>query len=286
MGPSVDLPHWRTLDHLYFHQGDASKVTASDIIANSKLYVTKNSPEILTGIGVAGVMTTAFFAARGSFRAARDIHEDEKDAGTASDPKKRPIGFLEDEIPRKRFIRRAKLVWPHYIPAGISGFVTIGAVVGSSHAHSKRTSAAISALTITEKAFSEYREKVTEQLGENKEQKLRDEIVEEKLKAHPPKETFIFEPNEVLVCDLMTMRYFKSSAEMLRQAENRVNSLALRHIFVTVADFYEMLGVWPTEDSTRLGWDSERLMELEFTSALTVDNQPCLAFRFNYVKPL
>ena len=71
-----------------------------------------------------------------------------------------------------------------YSPA-VAGTATIGSVVLASRSHSKRTAAAVSAYAITEKAFVEYKGKVIDELGKHKEQKIRDEMAEDKLSKSP-----------------------------------------------------------------------------------------------------
>lgn len=233
----------------------------------------QNAPEILTAVGITGVITTVYFTAKGSFQAGDKIRAEEAITGTASDRK-------------ERLKQRTKLVWKCYIPAGVSAVATVACVVGSNKASSQRTAAAMAAYSLTEKAFTEYKEKVVETVKEGKEQKIRDEIVQDQVIATPPKEVFVFTGNEVLCCEMLTGRYFKSNMEALRKAENKVNSLINNYRYVTLNEFYDIIGVWHTEHSSKLGWDSDRLMELDFTSTITPDGQPCLCFNFNYIKPI
>jgi hypothetical protein len=60
---------------------------------------------------------------------------------------------------------KAKVVWKLYIPAGLSGAITVGCIISATRINSKRAAAAYSSLSVSEKAFDEYREKVVERLG-------------------------------------------------------------------------------------------------------------------------
>lgn len=239
----------------------------SEILTKVTKSFKSNSPEILTALSITGVVTTAYLAAKGSFKAA---------------------GHLEDQSPHMSNKERAKLVWKCYIPAGISGTVTIGCIIGSKKANGARTAAAVTAYSLTEKAFTEYKEKVVEQIGVGKEQKVRDEIAQDKVLKNPLKsqEVVIVGPDNVLCCELFTHRYFRSNMEALKKAENEVNALIVRDVYVALDEFYDIIDIPNTSVSNKIGWDSEKLMALEFSTVLSEGGEPCLAFDYNYTKPL
>lgn len=234
-----------------------------------------NSPAILTTIGVGGVLTTSYLIARASFEASVIIRENEKAEGVIDDPK-------------ERLKERTKQVWRLYIPAGIAGAVTIGCIVGSSRISGKRVSAAYAAYSLSDLAFSEYKEKVVEQIGKAKEQGIRDDLAQKKIAANPSGQgqLFMVGSGQVLCCELYTMRYFRSDMETLRRVQNNINMKIHNDIYVTLDEFYDELGLKHTSHSGELGWDSDRMLELEFSTLLSDNNEPCLAFEYNYVKPL
>lgn len=238
-----------------------------DLAINFLRNAKSKSPEILTALGVSGVITTSYLTAKASF-AARDA-----------------LQMAPDDMP---FKEKAKIVWKFYIPAGISGVVTIGCIIGASKSNSRRTAAAVTAYSLTEKAFSEYKEKVVEQIGKGKEQAIVDEIAQEKVTKNPPADGIVISgPGKVLCCELFTHRYFISDMESLKKAENRINSLALKRFdFVTLEDFYDLVGLQYTSVSDKIGWNYEKLMELKFSTVLSEKGEPCLAFDYNYTQPL
>jgi hypothetical protein len=232
-----------------------------------------NSSVILSSVAIAGVVTTAYLAGKATLEASKVIDEVENNAGTADDK-------------RQRYKDRSKLVWKLYIPTAASGVVTIGCIVGSTHISARRGAAAQAAFVLSERAFHEYRGAVVEQIGERKDKAIRDEIAEKKVKANPPPATIISGPGNVLCCELMTGRYFTSQIEDLRRAQNTLNERMLKHDIASVEDWYDMIGLPPTQYSGETGWHSDRLMELDFTTILTDDGRPCLAFTYNYIRPL
>jgi hypothetical protein len=245
----------------------------TNFIRNTNKYTHRHSPVIMTGIGVAGVITTAYLAAVASFKAARAIDAVEFIDGTSDDTTQR----LKD---------RTALVWKFYIPPVTTGVATIGAIAYASRLGSKRTAAAISAYAITEKAFGQYREKVVEQIGAHKEQVIRDDVARDIVATKPSTQMIISGPGEVMCCEMHTRRYFMCDMEQLRRAQNDINSQINNELYVTLDEFYDKIGLSSTAHSSELGWDSDRLMELEFSTVLSEDGRPCLAFDYNYVKPI
>jgi hypothetical protein len=241
------------------------------IFNNGKKAVKANSPEILTAFGVSGVVVTSYLAAKGAIQADRILQEGQEP------------GF---EDPERDLKTKVRLTWKCYIPAVASGVITASCIMGASKANSKRTAVAVGAYSLTEKAFAEYREKVVEQLGENKEQKIRDEIKQDRVTKLGSKDVIITGKGEVVCCELLTGRYFKSDMETLRRAQNDINARINNERYVNLDEFYDLIGLPYTSQSNTCGWDSAKLMELEFTTTLTPDGTPCLAFDYNYVKPL
>lgn len=133
-----------------------------------------NSPEILTALGVSGVVTTTYLTAKATFKASRVIEKEQERLD--EQPKSHPLDNKE----------KAKLVWTLYVPSAISGAVTIVCIISSSRASGRRTAAAVTAYSISEKAFSEYKDKVAEQLTANKQQKILDEIAQDRINQTPP----------------------------------------------------------------------------------------------------
>lgn len=239
----------------------------SNLIAKAVKSLKSNSPEILTALGVSGVLTTSYLTAKASFEASNQLREESPD-----------ITFKE----------QTKKVWKLYIPAGISGGLTIGCIIGASKVNGNRTAAAVTAYSLTERAFSEYREKVVEQVGKGKEQKIRDEIAQNRVLNNPvnSREVIVTGTGNVLCCELYTHRYFRSDMETLRKAQNDINVAIVNGVYITLGEFYDLIGLPYTSTSNRIGWDSNKLMELEFSTILSEGGEPCLAFEYNYTKPL
>lgn len=222
-----------------------------------------NAPHILTGTAVLGVVVTSYLTARATVKAVRHID-------CLPD-------FNEVPTKRERITHDAKAVWKYYIPPVASGIATVTCVVTADIQNTKRHGAAVAAYTLTEKALRDYRSAVANEVGEDKEREIRGSV--------SPDVVFVG-TGKVLCLDETSGRYFMSSKAELERARNSTNASVLSELYVTLSEFYAELGLAPTTLSDKLGWDSDRLLELEFHGALSPEGEPCVGFNFNYLKPL
>lgn len=228
-----------------------------------------NFPIILSCAAGIGVVATAVLASKATVEAVDLIRAEERIKGIAVEPK-------------QRIIERTKLVWKLYLPAGASAASTIICIVGANRIEAKKTLAAQTAFAVSQRAYSEYRDKIVQEFGENKDRSIRDSIAEDRVKRGPAQEVIIGGSGSVLCCEMFTMRYFNCDIEQLKRAQNEINHKVLAHDYATFDDFYYLIGLGRTTESNQMGWKSSRLMELEFTSVLTEEGTPCLAFEYNY----
>jgi hypothetical protein len=237
--------------------------------------VKANSPTILSVAAGVGTITTAVLVGRASYQAANVIREHEENNAPAINP-------------RERLKERTRLVWKLYIPSAISTISTVSCVIGANRMEAKKTIAANAVLAVTERAYSDYRNKIIEELGPRKDQSIRDKVVADQVANNPPpsQEVLVTGPGNVLCCELFTMRYFACDMEKLRRSQNELNSKLLKHDYATLNDFYYMIGLSQTTTSGNIGWTSDKLMELIFSTTLSDDGRPCITFEYNYTKTL
>lgn len=227
---------------------------------------------ILSGFAAFGVFGTAYLTGKASYKAANVIRESEDQNGYPTDS-------------RERLKMRSKLVWKLYIPAGISATSTVICIISANRVETRKTIAAQSALAITQRVYSEYRDNVIEEFGKDKDQTIRDKMAEDRVKRNPPTpqdQLLLVGHGNVLCCELFTGRYFGADMSALKKAQNEINAKMLKHDYAVLDDLYYILGLNPTTESGHIGWNNGRLLELEFSSVLTDEGRPCLAFEYNY----
>lgn len=239
-------------------------------------FAADNSPTILTTIGAVGTITTAYLTGRATYKAA-EIIEDAK----ANQPVL--YGTQNIIVPPKEFIKRT---WKLYIPAALSAGLTIGAIICANRIGLRRTAALATAFSISERALQEYKQKVVETIGENKERAIRDEIAQDQVARNNSYQGVMIGTGEVLCLEAFTGRYFPCSMQKLQQAEIFINQMIISHNYAMLDDFYERVGLGVTSMSRVLGWDTGRMMKLTFSSTLTNDGNPCLVFDYDKSTPL
>lgn len=244
-----------------------------------------NQSTILTGMGVTGVVTTFIFTTRATFKAAELIEREELKRRTGA--QEHPIvgrqahlrGTEDGELTSKE---KVKLIWPLYIPPVSVAVTTIAAIVMANHEASKKIAALTVASGLSERALQEYKEKVVEKLGEKKAVDIRDSIAQDRVNKTPlnTREIIIAGTGEVLCFDITTGRYFQSSVEEIRRAENKINFEIINHMYASLSAFYDEIGLPPTPYSDTVGWNGNELFEVTLSTVLSPDNRPCIAIDF------
>lgn len=231
--------------------------------------VEDNKTTILTGIGVAGTVTTAVLSGRAGWKAGRQYETREQ--------------VLEDfentELTTKDYIIGYA---PHFIPAVGTCALTVTAIVMANRLSAKETAAMAAMYSMSDKTFQEYKTKVQEKLGQNKETALRDEIAQKRVDDNPPdnRTVIITGTGDVLCYDVLTDRYFTSTVETIKRAENEINAEILNHDMVSLTRFYEEIGLKVTPYSDSVGWNLENRCEIDLSTVMSKDQQPCISVDF------
>ena len=131
------------------------KSNISTIVRGAQLWMTKHSPEILTGFGIAGMITATVLAVGATPKALKLIERKKKELGLSSEEKLTPVETV-------------KAVWKPYVPAVVTTTVSAACLVGANSVNARRNAALAAAYHLSETALSEYREQVIETIGERK----------------------------------------------------------------------------------------------------------------------
>ena len=241
-----------------------------------KFLVNDNTPTILTGMGVSGTVVTAYLTGRASFKAAHLIEETETQLAVqeTADDNGSVIEDLELTLPAK-----VKLVWQLYIPPFIAGATTITCIIVANRIASKKIVALTVASGISERALQEYKDKVIEKLGERENTKIHDQIAQDRINNHPLKEVILAGTGEVLCYDMLTGRYFQSTIEEIKRAENKINHELIHFMRASLSEFYDEIGLPATPYTDTVGWSTEPV-EVRISTVLSSDNRPCVAIDF------
>ena len=234
----------------------------------------KHSPEILTGIGIAGMVTTVIFAVKATPKAL-ELMDEERCKKAKVEETGQPEPLTSKEIIRA--------TWKCYIPAAVIGSVSIFCLIGASSANLRRNAALVTAYTLSESALKEYQEKVIDTIGEGKEKAIRDAVAKTKVDQNPVsnREVIITGKGETLCYDVISGRYFKSDIDKIRKAENKLNRQMRDEMYVSLNDFFDELGLKGTKLGDDLGWHIDTgYIDLNFSSQLANDETPCLVINY------
>lgn len=232
------------------------------ILKGVQMAAKRHSPEILTGIGIAGMITTAVMAVRATPKALQMIDDAKEE---------------KDEILTP--VETVKVAWKCYIPAAVVGGVSIACLVGASSVNARRNAALATAYALSESTLKEYQEKVVEKLGKKKEQEVRDDIAKDHVDRNPvsKSEVIITEKGNTLCFDKLSGRYFRSDIDKLKAAVNELNRQMRYDMYISVNEFYDEIGLSHTDFGDMLGWNIDRdYIDLQFSSQLAEDGTPCL----------
>jgi hypothetical protein len=257
-----------------------SKINLPSIAKNIGMAMQKHKPEILTGIGLAGMITTTVMAVKATPKAldlmaeVKEKHEHEEDR----------TEFAKDVFTK---------VAPVYIPSVILGAASIACIIGASTVNYRRNAALATAFSLSESALKEYQDKVTETIGEKKERVVRDAVAKDQVERVPvgATEVIVTGKGNTLFFDPLSSRVFTSDIETIKKAQNELNRRMLSENYISLNEFYYEIGLSGNEVGEILGWNVERgYIDLDLGSATVFDNKPCIVvahdrrpdYRYNY----
>lgn len=247
-----------------------NKVDFKKMFDSAQKIVKKHAPEILTGVGIAGMVTTVVLSVKATPKALMLIEE-------------RKLDLDMEELPPTEIVKTA---WKCYIPPFVTGVMSCACIIGASSVSMRRNAALATAYTLSETALSEYRDKVIETLGEKKDADVRDAIAKDKLDKNPitGNEVVVTERGETLCYEPLSGRYFQSDIDKIKRALNEVNNMLLNDSYVALNDFYTEIGLGTTKIGDDLGWQiGGSLIDIHFSTHLAANGEPCLVVDF--IKP-
>ena len=231
--------------------------------------ISRRSPEILTGIGIAGMVTASVLAVKATPKAMRLLEEAKKE---------------KNESLTKMDV--VKTTWKLYIPVAVTTTVSITCLIGASSVNFRRNAALTAAYKLSETALTEYKDKVVETIGKEKEKVIREKVTEDKIKKQPVNnnEVIITEKGNTLCFDSISGRYFRSDMDIIKKAENELNRRMLSDMYISLNEFYDELGLDHIRIGDELGWNiDDGLIKLEFSSHLASDGTPCVAVEYEII---
>lgn len=246
-----------------------NKKQIAKAFVDAKKTLAKHSPEILTGVGIAGMVTTTILAVRATPKAITLIEEKKKEEG----------------VDNLKPVEVVKTTWRCYVPTVITGVLATSCLIGATNVSLRRNAALATAYKLSETALIEYKDKVVETVGEKKEQIIKEKVVQEKVENNPPvnNEIIITNNGTSLCYDYSSGRYFESSINKIKEAQNAINERLLHSMCgsVSLNDFYDELDLPHIDIGEILGWNTDELVDIHIGYAGAEDGRPCITISHN-----
>ena len=211
------------------------------------LFLKKNSATIFTVAAAAGVITTSVLSAKAAIKASRVLAHKEEEKGE-----------------KLTFEETLSSVWTIYIPPVVAGMSTIACVFGANILNKRQQASLASAYALIDNSYKEYTAKLKELYGEEAHNNIVDAIAAEKCdefhisaggltSAYTQEIESDSEPR--LFYDEYSGRYFETTIEKVLLAEYHLNRNYILRGFARLNEFYEFLGLEPTDYGETVGWD-------------------------------
>lgn len=255
--------------------------TVTRKVGRQVLTVKSHSPAILVGVGVIGTITSIVMASKATLKLDEILTEaeewDAKFEGAEVQEKAAAKGltYTEEDKKKDRLSLRVKTaikIARVYTPAALVGGASIACFIGSHNILNKRNAGLSTALLGATKAFQEYRGRVVDELGKEKDLEFRYGVVERTIGVETDEgvveKTIRGVDQKAMLADGDSM-YAKIFARgtssrwqpvplqnglFLKAQQNWMNDLLNSRGHVFLNEVYEALGFDHCEEGSVVGW--------------------------------
>ena len=278
------------------------------IFLKAQKIVVKNAPTILATMGAIGAVASTGLAIDGTLKARKELDKiarEEKgakyfdyiaaktmiDDGVDDTEIAKVLNIdSDDDTDIQDLIAdpvlstgdKIKLYTKCYAPTAIMLAASLVCIFGSNHISKKRIAQLAGACLMSERALKEYKAKTAEVIGSKKAKDISDGIIQDKIDKNPVSAANVDTPAMTNITDLslwydvISDRYFYSSAERIRRAEIEAQRMLDKNGFVSVNDVYAILGIKDIPIGNDIGWqrDMNHDVKIEIGGALDDNQQP------------
>lgn len=249
----------------------AAKTALTTAAGAAQLVLKTNSPHILFGAGVVGVVGTVVLASKATLKVSPTLDAFEENKSKAKSLAERNPEYAQNTLKKDMLVLHTNLTLDFvklYGPAVALGVVSIAALGGSHYILTKRNAALTTTLAGLQKAFDKYRERVVADQGEAKDREYmygtrdQDVFVGETKKGNPiiekqtrhdgkPLSIYAKVFDEKNLNFQSTLRY---NLYFLRLVQNQLNDRLQARGHVVLNEVYRELGMNDTEPGAIVGW--------------------------------
>lgn len=240
-----------------------------NIVNSCKEVLVKNGPQILTGIGIAGILSGSFLACKATLKAKDVIDKKKKEEN-------------KEKLEKKEVV---KAVWKVYAPSVSIILVSTATLIFAQYQSVQKIAAATAVAKLSKDSLSEYKDSVKKVLNKDDAKKVDDDVTKKKMnKANdvPLCKNF----DKVLFFDEYSGRYFYSSKSDIDRAVNEINSRLFIDGDAEINDFYELIDAYelePIRAGCGIGWTiNEGFMRVTYDTKTTPNGEiPCIVINYD-----
>lgn len=225
------------------------------LLQSSIIFLKKNASTILTCAGGAGVIATSVMAVKATPKALALLENAKEEKGE---------NLTKTE--------KIKVAGPAYIPAVLIGASTIACIFGANTLNQRQQAALMSAYALLDNSYKDYKKKVEELYGKDVESFVREEITKDKYEEDP----YPVEDGMQLFYDEFSQRYFNATTEQVLRAEHALNRRMNDAHGAYLNEFYELLGLEPTDYGEFLGWSRNEIYDMYWESWIEFDHSKAI----------
>jgi hypothetical protein len=164
-----------------FMKMNAVMANVSRFAAKAKFKLGKHSPEILMVVGAVGAVTSTVMACKATLKVNDILAAHDATVATIHDVQEGKVQikageeYTEEDVKKDlttTYVQTGLKIAKLYAPAVILGTLSIGCMFGSNHILQKRNAALTAAYVTLDKAFGDYKERVTERFGDRVQSEL------------------------------------------------------------------------------------------------------------------
>lgn len=248
-------------------------------LGRQALTIKTHSPVLLLGAGAVGFATTVVLASKATLKLHDILDEaealDEKFEEAQEKAAAKGLSYTDEDKKKDRFTNRVQTaikVLKAYAPAAIVGGASLACFITSHNILNKRNAGLSIALAGATKAFNEYRGRVVDELGKEKDREFRYGVVERTIGVETDEgvvektirgidQNAMMEDGDSMYAKI----YARSTSHLwqpvpiqneliLRGRQNYLNDLFNSRGHVWLNEAYEALGFDHTEEGSVVGW--------------------------------
>lgn len=271
------------------------------------LQIRKSSPNLMFGLGVAGMIGTVVLASKATLRVEDILDETEelriqaREVLDSGNEKYSDQDFKQDMV--KLYFRQGAKLTKLYAPSVVVGLASVGCLTGAHVTLTRRNAGLMAAYAAVDKGFKEYRNRVIDELGEDKDREFKFGVQEIEEVSQDKKGNEVIKKRNGASRASMYARFFDDSNSnwsndpetnlfFLKTHQTYLNNQLQARGHVLLNDVFDALDMERTEAGCVVGWvkgngddfidfgiwDPE---QIDRTYDFMVGNENCLLLDFN-----